>query len=199
MIAAAESGFLPEFDIQFLSDSTPVLCHDTTVNRTMTGVTGNVSDLTKEQWREARLDPVYKGGRDDRPLLLEDALDYLGGRTVLVPEIKKDATMAQVDIVIDLILERGLERAVVVQSFNYDACKRIAEAGMEVVYLHGTGPSVSWQTMLDAGIRYWGPNRNNAPTAKMNEAAAAGIRAVPTAEEPWGLRELPSSVFGGFQ
>lgn len=199
MIAAAEDGFLPEFDIQFLGDSTPVLCHDTTVNRTMTGVTGNVSSLTKEQWRKARLNPVYKGGRDDRPLLLEDALDYLGGRTVLVPEIKKDATMAQVDIVIDLILDRGLERAVLMQSFNYDACLRIAAAGMEVVYLHGTGPSVSWQAMLDAGIRYWGPNRTGATAAKMNEAAAAGIRVVPyTVEEPWHVKDLPTSVFGYF-
>lgn len=199
MIAAAESGFLPEFDIQFLKDSTPVLCHDNTVNRTMTGVTGNVSNLTKEQWRNARLNPVYKGGRDDRPLLFEDALDYLGGQAVLVPEIKKDATMDQVDTVIGLVLDRGLERAVLMQSFDYDACERIADAGMEVVYLHGTGPSVSWQTMLDAGIRYWGPNRSNATTAKMDEAASAGIRVVPyTVEEPWHATELPKSVFGYF-
>lgn len=199
MIAAAESGFLPEFDIQFLKDSTPVLCHDNTVNRTMTGVTGNVSNLTKEQWRNARLNPVYKGGRDDRPLLFEDALDYLGGQAVLVPEIKKDATMDQVDTVIGLVLDRGLERAVLMQSFDYDACERIADAGMEVVYLHGTGPSVSWQTMLDAGIRYWGPNRSNATTAKMDEAASAGIRVVPyTVEEPWHATALPGSVFGYF-
>ena len=40
MIAAVDGGFLPEMDIQFLSDGTPVLCHDSTVDRTMTGVTG---------------------------------------------------------------------------------------------------------------------------------------------------------------
>lgn len=199
MVASAESGFLPEFDIQFLKDGTPVLCHDDTADRTMTGVTGNVSSLSKEEWRNARLKAVMNGGRDDRPLLLEDVLDYLGGRIVLVPEIKRSATMDQVDTVIDLIVERGLERAVLMQSFDFDACKRLAEAGMEVVYLHGTGPSISWETVKEAGVKYWGPNRNNASKEKMDEAASAGIRVVPyTVEEPWHAEDLPSSVFGYF-
>lgn len=199
MIASAESGFLPEMDIQFLSDDTPVLCHDASVNRTMTRVTGNVSALTREDWRNARLKPVFTGGRDDRPLFLEDALDYLGGQTVLVPEIKSSATMDQVDTVIEMVVKRGLQRAVLMQSFNYEACKKLAAAGMEVVYLHGTGPTQSWEEIKAAGINYWGPNRSNATPQKMEEAAAAGIRVVPyTVEAPWHAEELPSSVFGYF-
>nr|WP_240689691.1 glycerophosphodiester phosphodiesterase family protein [Brevibacterium sp. S111] len=36
--ASAKDGFLPEMDIQFLEDGTPVLIHDDTADRTLNGV-----------------------------------------------------------------------------------------------------------------------------------------------------------------
>src|SRR5699024_7101921 len=117
MVAAAEDGFLPEFDIQFLKDGTPVLCHDSTVDRTMTGATASIKRRKIEQWMNARIKPIYEDGKYDRPLTLEEALDYIGGRIVLVDEVKPGDTADKADTVIEMIKERGLDKDVLMQSF----------------------------------------------------------------------------------
>ena len=198
MVAAAEDGFLPEFDIQFLKDGTPVLCHDSTVDRTMTGATGSIKSLTLEQWRSARIKPVYEGGKDDRPLTLEEALDYLGGRIVLVAEVKPGATADEADTVIEMVKERGLDKAVLMQSFDFATAKQIAAAGLEVVFLCGKTSGQSWTAIKNAGINYLGPSRSMS-AADMNAAAAAGLKVVPyTMTKRSHVTGLPPSVFGYF-
>lgn len=208
MVAAAEDGFLPEFDIRFLVDGTPVLCHDATVTRTMTGVSGSVDALTIQQWRSARLKPVYAGGWDDRPLTFEDALDYLGGRIVLVPEIKSGATQAEVDRCISMVVERGLQRCVIMQSFDYATAVRIADAGVAALFLTGstlTGSGAPGATDADraaaiaaAGIEYVGPSRSMSSTA-IATLAAAGLHVMPyTVKTPAQADALPVEVSGHF-
>src|SRR5699024_5094782 len=183
---------------QFLKDGTPVLCHDSTVDRTMTGATGSIKSLTLEQWRSARIKPVYEGGKDDRPLTLEEALDYLGGRIVLVAEVKPGATADEADTVIEMVKDRGLERAVLMQSFDFATAKQIAAAGLEVVFLCGKTSGQSWTAIKNAGINYLGPSRSMS-AADMNAAAAAGLKVVPyTMTKRSHLTGLPPSVFGYF-
>lgn len=208
MVAAAEDGFLPEFDIRFLIDGTPVLCHDATVNRTMTGVTGRVDSLSIQQWRAARLKPVYTGGRDDRPLTFEDALDYLGGRIVLVPEIKSGSTQAEVDLCIRMVVERGLQRCVIMQSFDYATAVRIADAGVAALFLTGaslSGSGAPGATDADraaaikaAGIEFVGPNRSMS-AATIATLTAAGLQVMPyTAQTRAQADALPIEVAGHF-
>lgn len=198
MIAAAEAGFLPEFDIQFLSDGTPVLCHDSATDRTMTGVTGTVASLSLQQWRNARIKPILSGGRDDRPLTLEDALDYLGGRVVLLAEIKQSATSVEADAVIGMVKERGLERSVIMQSFNYAIAQQMASAGLEVVYLCGSTSSELYADIKASGINYLGPSRTMEAT-EMQAANAAGLRVLPyTTLGPDEVEILAPECFGYF-
>jgi len=198
MIAAAEAGFLPEMDVQFLADGTPVLCHDRNVDRTMTGATGPIKGLTVQQWRSMRIRPVYEGGKDDRPLALADALDHLGGRTVLVVEVTPGATTEQTQVVIDMVKDRGLDDAVLMQSFDFPNAQQIADAGIEVVYLCGETVSESWSTIKSAGINYLGPSLSMSES-DMNDAAAAGLRVVPySAQRRSQVTNMPVSAFGHF-
>ncbi|MDN6176915.1 MAG: glycerophosphodiester phosphodiesterase family protein, partial [Brevibacterium sp.] len=198
MIAATESGFLPEMDIQFLSDGTPVLCHDSTVDRTMTGVTGAPGTLTLNEWKGARLKPVYEGGRDDRPLTFDDVLDYLGGRVVLAAEVKSAATSGEVDRVINAVKSRGLDRAVILQSFDYSTAQQIAAAGLEVVFLCGATSSQGFATIKSDGINYLGPSLSMSG-ADMGAAASAGLDVIPYATKNRSqVQSLPESVAGYF-
>lgn len=198
MIAAAESGFPPEMDVQFLSDGTPVLCHDSTVDRTMTGVSGAPNTLTLDQWSNARLKPIHDGGKGDRPLTLDDALDYLGGRVVLVVEVKTSATSGEVDRVIAAINGRGLEQAVILQSFDYPNAQQVAAAGLEVVFLCDATSPQDFATIKADGINYIGPSLSMTKT-NMDDAAAVGLKVIPyTANKRSQVLELPESVFGYF-
>lgn len=198
-IASMESGYAPEMDVQFLSDGTPVCCHDATVNRTMTGVSGNVSSLTQEQWRKARIKPVYKGGNSAKPVFFEDVLDRLGGRILLVPEIKTGATNAQIDTVIDMVKKKRLENAVLLQSFTYASCQRIANAGLKVAYLFtATLPTQSPATIKNAGIEFVGPSHTMS-NSNINTFISAGLKTVPyTVNTPRQVSALPTGIYGYF-
>jgi len=156
MRAAAASQFLPEVDVLSLSDGTLVCLHDDTVNRTMTGQTGLPSTLTREQWLAMRIKPAIKGGRSGQTFLFEAWLDEFGGRTVLVPEIKENTTTV-INAVIAAIKDRGLERSVIVQSFNFETCRTLATAGIETLFLFGTSTGYSPAEIKAAGINYVGP------------------------------------------
>lgn len=199
MRAAMDAGFVPEMDVQFLQDGTPVLCHDATVDRTMTGITGNVSDKTLKDWRQARLASPLPGGRDDTPMTLDDVLTKLGGQVLLCIEIKQGATGTQAQTVIDLVRSRGLERAVLMQSFDYSVCQQVAQYGMEVVYLHSANLDVAHEDMKGHGINYWGPNITKVDPVAITWAVSAGIRVVPyTIKTREDATSLSTATFGYF-
>lgn len=192
------SGFPPELDIQFLADGTPVICHDSTVNRTMEGVTGPVSSLTLDQWRAARIKNPIRDGRTGTPTTFADVLDRFGGRILLVPEVKPGATPAQVQQCIDMVKARGLDRAVLMQSFDRAAVTQMQDAGLACIYLFNAMPTETPADMYAAGIRWVGPSKARS-AAELNSLAAAGLKVI-----PYGIttrahvRALPSSVYGYF-
>lgn len=206
--ASAEAGFLPEFDIQALSDGTLVCVHDTTTDRTM-NVSDTVADMTRAEWLAARIRPALdlrdtssKGRGWAVPVLWEDVLNELGGRIVLVPEIKaSEPTVATA--VIASIVERGLQRAVIVQSFDYPACLESAAAGIATMFLNdvatpatlasdgiefvgaSTGAAAAYLASMDAaGVRpiVWTPNSRTAA----NTAFSNGAHGIFT-DDAWGL------------
>ena len=55
-----------------------------------------------------------------------------------------------------MVKERGLEGAVLMQSFDFANAQQIADAGLEVVYLCGETAPEPWSTIKAAGINYLG-------------------------------------------
>ena len=199
MRAATAGGFLPECDVRFLTDGTPVLCHDDTVDRTMTGISGAVDAATPAQWRAARLKPVYEGGNSARPVFFEQYLNELGNRIVLIPEIKPGATNAEAQTLLDMATARGLRRSIIFQSFDYAICQYVAAAGFQAMYLFGSAlPAQTPTAIKSAGINYVGPSSTMTST-NMNTLNAAALRVVPyTIRTPSQAAALPASVFGNF-
>lgn len=134
--ADARGGFLIELDVQLLADGTPVMIHDSTVDRTMTGH-GKVKNLTRKQWEKMRIKPVEPGGKPAKPQFYDEVLDKFGGKHVMVPEIKsRDSQHA----VIHGIVKRSLTRDVIVQSFFYGAAVAAAGAGIPAMWLTSKPP-----------------------------------------------------------
>ncbi|WP_346037121.1 glycerophosphodiester phosphodiesterase [Brevibacterium picturae] len=176
--ASARDGFLPEMDIQFLADGTPVLIHDDTADRTLNGVSGPIRNLSLEEWDSATIKHP-QGGPEAETVTLDEVLDELGGEVVMVPEIKPGATSAEVDQVLDVFDERGLSDSLIVQSFDFEAAKTIAERGYTSLYLTGaTLPTESFDEIADAGIEWVGPSKN-LPTRDLRRLDKAGFHVAP--------------------
>ncbi|WP_240372653.1 glycerophosphodiester phosphodiesterase [Brevibacterium zhoupengii] len=178
LTASAKDGFLPEMDIQFLEDGTPVLIHDDTADRTLNGASGPIRDLSREEWDAATIKHP-QGGEPAETVTLDEALDELGGEVVMVPEIKPGATSAEVDQVLDVFDERGLKDSLIVQSFDFEAAETIAERGYTSLYLMGsTLPTESFDEISDAGIEWVGPSKN-LPTRDLRKLDKAGFHVAP--------------------
>jgi glycerophosphoryl diester phosphodiesterase len=196
--ASAKDGFLPEMDIQFLEDGTPVLNHDDTADRTLNGVSGPIRDLSREEWDSATIKHPTDG-EDAATVTLDELLDEMGGEVVLVPEIKPGATSAEVDQVLDEFDERGLADSLIVQSFDIDAAKTIAERGYTSLYLTGaTMPEESLDEIKDAGIEWVGPS-TKLPKKDMHVFHKAGFHVAPyTLDTAKDGHRLPGWIDGFF-
>ncbi|WP_342037177.1 glycerophosphodiester phosphodiesterase [Brevibacterium ammoniilyticum] len=196
--ASAEDGFLPEMDIQFLSDGTPVLIHDETADRTLKGASGEIRELSRKKWDQATITNPTDGPSAETVTLTE-LLDELGGEVVLVPEIKPGATTAEVDQILDEFDARDLQNSLIVQSFDFRTASTIAERGFTSLYLFDASlPKESPTQIADAGIDWVGPNRG-LPAADIALLADAGLKVAPyglkTAED---ADALPEEVSGWF-
>lgn len=172
--ADAKAGFPIEQDVQLLKDGTPVIIHDDTVDRTMTGH-GKVKDLTLKQWEKMRIKPIKSGGKPVKPLLLKEVLDKFGGKHLLVPEIKSEDAK---DALIDAIVKRGLQRDVIVQSFFYEAAVAAADKDIPALWLSSDAPSADkFKAAKKDGIVYWGYN-DSLPPDVVKRAVHAGLKPV---------------------
>jgi glycerophosphoryl diester phosphodiesterase len=161
------SGFALEADARQLQDGTWVLLHDDTVDRTMSGVSGPIDELTVDQWRAAYLKPGPAGRyASDRPLTLDDFLVRYGGRAPIVLEHKGGS----VDDFIRQIQGRGLQTSVMAQSFSWTEVKQFQAAGLIPMYLMGRTIRVSPADIAASAVRYVGVSKD------MNAASVAALR-----------------------
>lgn len=151
--ASAAAGFPVEPDVQLTSDGVAVCLHDATVDRTMTGATGNVASLTFEQFMAARVRPARPGFRTALPATWDQVLTELGGKILLVPEIKAPSAATAV---IDSIAARGLHRACIIQSFNYAHAQAAAAAGIAAMWVSDAATSTDLDNMIADGIEFLG-------------------------------------------
>ena len=107
-LALAATGL--EFDVRRCGDGQLVVIHDETVDRTTNGK-GYVRSLSYEELRQ------FDAGFGEPIPLLSDVLDQFGSQCLLNVELK-DADIAS--DVRSLVLERRLERQVIVSSFDWD-------------------------------------------------------------------------------
>lgn len=171
--ASVAGGFIPETDVRALADGTLVCVHDATTNRTMT-VNRTVASMTVAEWRKARIKPPVNGSRIygtgyGTPVLFEDYLDEFGGRILLWPEIKEAGTAPAV---IQAVVNRRLQRAVVLSSFDMNVCRQIVAAGCYAMALTDT---VSPATLAADGIHSVGVS-GAATNAYVTSCKAAGLK-----------------------
>src|SRR5690606_35357318 len=81
--ATSDAGFIPEVDLYKLADGKYACIHDATVNRTMVGVTGNVSALTSAEFKRGKVTNPIPGGDYGTPVLFDELLEEFGGRPLL--------------------------------------------------------------------------------------------------------------------
>lgn len=159
MEASSKADFWLEVDVQPLADGTLVCIHDATVDRTMEGVSGNVNNLTPDDWKKARIKPVIPGGISGKPMFFHEFVQKFGKDNIIVPEIKvDDNTLA--DNVMSIVKEYGAINNTIIQSFSWDIATRVADAGFNALYLFNGMPAQTPNTIKEAGIDFVGPNRN---------------------------------------
>jgi glycerophosphoryl diester phosphodiesterase len=114
-----------EIDVQLSKDGTPVIIHDEDTLRT-TGVRGQVGEMSYSDLR--RLD----AGQGEPVPSLEECLDLTAPLPVLTNIELKNNLIHYAGLeekVLDLVRRRGLERRVILSSFNHDSvikCKALA-------------------------------------------------------------------------
>ena len=98
-----------EFDVRRCADSQLVVIHDETIDRTTSG-RGHVANLTYDELRQ------FDAGFGEPVPLLTDVLDEFGARCLLNIELKEAGIASDVK---RLVLERRLERHVIVSAFEW--------------------------------------------------------------------------------
>lgn len=177
--AAAASGFPIEPDLEALVDGSVVCLHDSTVDRTMTG-TGTAASLTRAQWGALLIKPPLSipGAAYGTPCYWLDVLSEFGGRVPIFAEIKNSAVTTSV---LDSIANRGLQRAVVVQSFDYAVAQAAAARGIAALYLSdavGTGGANPTPAAVKAaGVDFLGCT-TAASGAYITAAKAVGLKVI---------------------
>lgn len=79
---AIDEGYVIETDVRLTNDGVPIILHDDRLTR-LTGLNKKVIDCSYREIRGLRLT-----GTDERIMALEEFLDFIGGRTPLVLEVK---------------------------------------------------------------------------------------------------------------
>ena len=98
-----------EFDVRCCGDGRLVVIHDDTIDRTTNG-RGRVRDLTYDQLRQ------FDAGFGEPIPLLTDVLGQFGTQCLLNIELKESDIAHAVK---QLVLERQLERQVIISSFDW--------------------------------------------------------------------------------
>ncbi|MFP3990943.1 glycerophosphodiester phosphodiesterase [Streptomyces sp. E11-3] len=118
-----------DVDFRMLRDGTLVAMHDKTLDRT-TNMTGRVRALTRKDWERVRLrpDPALPGSwRAERPPTVDEVLDRLGGRVLLMLEAKDPASLP---VLAGKLRARGLTRSVFVNSNKPSVARQAHELGL---------------------------------------------------------------------
>ncbi|NBM18933.1 glycerophosphodiester phosphodiesterase family protein [Streptomyces sp. GC420] len=168
------SAHILDVDVRRLRDGTLVAMHDRTLDRT-TDKRGPVRRLTLAQWRKVRLLPPARlrgAWKAERPPTVPEVLDRLGGKVVLMLEVKDPRGLPALARELRL---RGLTRSVFVNTNSPDVARRIHAHGLltqlwrSAKQMRGDRPS-RWRGFVDTlDVDY------RARARDLRRAAASGI------------------------
>lgn len=176
---AVEHGYVPEIDVQLTSDGVPVILHDTSTARTMSGTAANVSTITYADFMARTVKAKVHGGTTGKPVSMEQVLQAVGNRPVDF-EIKS-LTNATTDAMIALLKKYNVMHVHELTSFSWDQCLRAVQAGVKYVsytWDSGTQPH-TWAGMKNAGIFCGNPSMANTSKSMVTAAHDAGVKINP--------------------
>lgn len=176
---AVEHGYVPEIDVQLTSDGVPVILHDTSTERTMSGTAANVSTITYADFMARTVKAKVHGGTTGKPVSMEQVLQAVGNRPVDF-EIKS-LTNATTDAMIALLKKYNVMHVHELTSFSWDQCVRAVQAGVKYVsytWDSGTQPH-TWTEMKDVGIFCGNPSMANTSRSMVTAAHDAGVKINP--------------------
>lgn len=176
---SVEHGYVPEIDVQLTSDGVPVILHDTSTARTMSGTAANVSTITYADFMARTVKAKVHGGTTGKPVSMEQVLQAVGNRPVDF-EIKS-LTNATTDAMIALLKKYNVMHVHELTSFSWDQCVRAVQAGVKYVsytWDSGTQPH-TWAEMKSAGIFCGNPSMANTSRSMVTAAHGAGVKINP--------------------
>lgn len=176
---SVEHGYVPEIDVQLTSDGVPVILHDASTARTMSGTAANVSTITYADFMARTVKAKVHGGTTGKPVSMEQVLQAVGNRPVDF-EIKS-LTNATTDAMIALLKKYNVMHVHELTSFSWDQCVRAVQAGVKYVsytWDSGTQPH-KWAEMKNAGIFCGNPSMANTSRSMVTAAHDAGVKINP--------------------
>jgi glycerophosphoryl diester phosphodiesterase len=168
-----------EIDVRATADGVPVLLHDATIERTA-GDPREVSDVTLAELREVRLHEAPAGRASERVPTLTEALAAVGGRAILVVEVKQAGIE---EAVAREIQAADAERWCWIWAFDpavADACRAVLpgvpvalNSGRDSGERYGYGSAV--QAALERGLRAVSLDHRLVDRERVEEAHRAGL------------------------
>lgn len=176
---AVRHGYVPEVDVQLTSDGVPVLLHDTSTARTMTGTAANVSSITFRDFMSREVRAKVHGGNTGRPVSMEQVIQAVGDSPVDF-EIKS-LTNATTDAMLELLRKYNATAIHELTSFSWEQCVRAVQGGVKYVSYTWDAAAVahSWTDMKNAGIFCGNPREDRLTSSMVSAAHAAGVKINP--------------------
>ena len=176
---AVRHGYVPEIDVQLTSDGVPVILHDASTARTMTGTVANVSSITYKDFMSREVKAKVHGGNTGKPVSMEQVLQAVGDSPVNF-EIKS-LTNATTDAMLQLLRKYNATAIHELTSFNWEQCVRAVKGGVKYVsYTWDTDVMPhSWTDMRNNGIFCGNPLEDKLTSTMVSAAHSAGVKINP--------------------
>lgn len=176
---AVRHGYVPEIDVQLTSDGVPVILHDTSTARTMTGTAANVSSITYKDFMSREVKAKVHGGNTGRPVSMEQVLQAVGDSPVDF-EIKS-LNNATTDAMLKLLKKYNATAIHELTSFSWEQCVRAVQGGVKYVSWTWDVDAMphSWTDMKNAGIFCGNPRGDRLTSSMVSTAHSAGVKINP--------------------
>jgi glycerophosphoryl diester phosphodiesterase len=176
---AVRHGYIPEIDVQLTSDGVPVILHDTSTARTMTGTAANVSSITYKDFMSREVKAKVHGGDTGRPVSMEQVLQAVGDSPVDF-EIKS-LTNETTDAMLELLRKYSATAIHELTSFSWEQCVRAVQGGVKYVSWTWDVDAMphSWTDMKNAGIFCGNPRGDKLTSSMVGAAHTAGVKINP--------------------
>jgi glycerophosphoryl diester phosphodiesterase len=128
-----------EIDVHLTKDREVVVCHDPYIDR-VTDSKGVISEMTLQEIKAAHIVDASGNSTNERIPTLREVIEHIGGRAGILLEIKrKDNRNDGLErLCLDIIYDYGLEKSIIVQSFNDIVLERF----------HAMDPSIRLEKLL---------------------------------------------------